>query len=495
MAARTPAAGFLVLVCACVAEERNAGFQFHYAHHGEDWPWGQCQSRERQSPIDFDGHAPWQCQMTPQQTYPCDKGSFHYKYEEIDADIPVQNTGHSISWDFIAKGYGGIMYDNGWFNLLNINIHAESEHKLKGRRLPLELHFVHKSYDSNHIIVIAVPFETPSSINAAAAAAADLAGKKKAQEEAGLGGGDDPALLQLGSNASATKRARRAGLRGQHSHPLQPDLGGEGFNKALQRLLTWPLPGPDAKAFVQLEAPTDMISDFFKDGTFFDYHGSFTAPPCYEQITWLVRRDPLVASDAQALYLTRAVMETNSGYGNWRQIMPTMGRPIFVRKAINGEPPAQSDIPTIEPGVTFAPQWDPNTVRASDFRAVAEGENAYGEAQNAVHMSRDVGAHASQSGAAMDTIYGALPSQVLNGPTGPPQPAAPAPPGMVMAPPPTSSPGQGTLDVLSKIAGAVTANMVASLKNAAVAAASAGVTLPPGSGQPLNMGESKSEFN
>merc|ERR1719375_1322345 len=203
------------------------------------------------------------------------------------------------------------------------------------------------------------------------------------------------------------------------------------------------------------------------------------APPCYEQITWLVRREPLVASDAQALYLTRAVMETNSGYGNWRQIMPTMGRPIFVRKAINGEPPAQSDIPTIEPGVTFAPQWDPNAVRASDFRAVAEGEHAYGEAQDAVYMSRDVGAHAAQSGAAMDTIYGALPSQVLNGPTAAPQPAAPPPDGMVLAPPPASSQGQATLDVLSKIAGAVTANMVASLKNAAVAAASAGVTLPP----------------
>ena len=47
--------------------------------------------------------------------------------------------------DFSGLGYGGVTYENSWYNLLNVNLHAESEHTFSGVHKPMELHMVAES--------------------------------------------------------------------------------------------------------------------------------------------------------------------------------------------------------------------------------------------------------------------------------------------------------------------------------------------------------------
>ena len=47
-------------------------------------------------------------------------------------------------------------------------------------------------------------------------------------------------------------------------------------------------------------------------GTFLEYAGSLTAPPCSEIVTWFVRRDPLMASDDQVDFALKPPTSQNS---------------------------------------------------------------------------------------------------------------------------------------------------------------------------------------
>lgn len=69
------------------------------------------------------------------------------------------NNGHGLFLDVAGNGLGGITWENDWFNLMNINLKMQSEHLFNGNHVPLELHFVHKKYDSGHIVVVALPVE------------------------------------------------------------------------------------------------------------------------------------------------------------------------------------------------------------------------------------------------------------------------------------------------------------------------------------------------
>ena len=86
-------------------------FQYDYHTHGQDWMMGQCGSRQRQSPIDF--------LVLPE----IPSGSLTYKYEVLSVPFEFTNTGHAFSADVGGLGYGGVTYQNAWYNLININIH------------------------------------------------------------------------------------------------------------------------------------------------------------------------------------------------------------------------------------------------------------------------------------------------------------------------------------------------------------------------------------
>jgi carbonic anhydrase len=134
-------------------EDPGGYLNFDYVHHGEDWQFGSCSSRARQSPVNFGGDAPWTARPS---------GTFYFDYAEV-GEFLYQNNGHGIAMDVGGKGIGGIVYDfalpssAGQFNLLNVNFHTQSEHTFGGERLPLEIHLVHKLAGGSALLAVAVP--------------------------------------------------------------------------------------------------------------------------------------------------------------------------------------------------------------------------------------------------------------------------------------------------------------------------------------------------
>jgi len=101
--------------------------------------------------------------------------------------------------------------------------------------------------------------------------------------------------------------------------------------------------------------PVDVIGDFLKGGTFFEYEGSLTAPPCTEGVTWLVRREALVFSCDQQQKFADSILKMTSDIGNYRAIMPLFGRKISVVAAASGPPPKPPPAPHV-PGMPIAVQ-------------------------------------------------------------------------------------------------------------------------------------------
>merc|ERR1719160_1828760 len=99
----------------------------------------------RQSPVNFPD-------MTTAAT-----GKLAYNYARMSSSFELANNGHTLSIDFGGLGLGGITYEGAWYNLMNINIHAKSEHTFLGVHMPVEIHIVHKKFDSGDLLIVAIP--------------------------------------------------------------------------------------------------------------------------------------------------------------------------------------------------------------------------------------------------------------------------------------------------------------------------------------------------
>lgn len=440
------------------AAEESKGYFFDYHLHGQDWHAGFCESRERQSPIDFDRFAPWDCAVGMIPPVACDHGPLNFMYQTITKGFKLQNNGASLAADFVVQGYGGLTYNNKWFNLLSVNFHSGSEHTFHGRRYPLALHFVHKQYDSGHIIVVAVPFDSPGAAkqykleNPGAPA---LLQKRKRQPEFGF-------LRMTAAEAAAQEQEDSAesaevahAVHDRESSKTISLKGDPGFNPHLEVFLSQGLPSKGNRMDVDVQTPVDILNPFLQGGTYFEYRGSLTAPPCAEQTTWMVRREPLMASDKQADLIHDNIYKANMDYGNYRSNMPLMGRSIFVRTGVQAEPPATSDYPS-----TF----QANETRASDFGAIAQGRAAHRAAVESNVMARaidDTLARAAQAHAnelpATD-IFVPPPGDFGNEP-----------------PPPTPDPHK----LLTSIANQVAMQAADAMSSAVIAAAATVPTVPP----------------
>jgi len=370
----------------------SSGFFFDYTHHGQDWTDGQCNSRERQSPIDFDKFAPWKCILGNIPPFKCDNGFFHYKYELMSQKFTLQNNGYGISADFAGQGFGGITYNNGWFNLLSVNFHSFSEHTFHKKHFPLEIHIVHKKYDSGHVLIVAIPVEFPGG---AAAGSSSLLEKQKGKSFRGQNSQNPKEEDELDETLQVPTYEQEeeeivSALHQQEAEKKEelrrkrgpPSPGDPGFNPTLQLYLMEPLPGKGVKQEDRLIAGAqDLVTPFYTGGTFFEYKGSLTAPPCAEQVSWLVRREPLKASKEQVTLLEEQIYKSNRDYGNYRDTMPLAGRPIYVRRGLNDEPAAIGE---------GAPFWDANVTRASDFKPVATAKTAVEEARHVARTAQAV---------------------------------------------------------------------------------------------------------
>jgi carbonic anhydrase len=286
---------FVLALAARTTQRRlRAGnaISYDYTRHGEDWNAGTCSSRERQSPIDFSSelfHAP-------------PTGELFFNYQLVSAGFEIANTGNTFFADFAGLGYGGLTYDNAWHNLFNINIHAESEHTFSGVHKPLELHMVHKRFDTAALVIVAVLVD---------------------------------ALPPIGPrNASVVV-----------------DPGEQFFNPTLA-FFTRQTPPVINQRVVSPASDLNQLDlhNLVDGGTFFSYFGSLTAPPCSETVTWFVRREPIMVSTNQYLLLRDTLYESTADFGNYRATMPVNGRTISVSAAKREKPPPERPLPGIPLG-------------------------------------------------------------------------------------------------------------------------------------------------
>lgn len=309
-------------------------FSFDYSQHGEDWVSGSCSSRARQSPIDLPAAA-------------MATGAFTYKYKPIAQPFDFMNNGHSLSADFAGLDYGGITYNDAWYELMNVNVHSLSEHSWMGERKPLEIHMVHKHFANENLLIVAIGVESATAL---------------------------PAFMQI--NASSKAGPQMAAYAPGY---LEPPTTDPNFNPSLQPFVKLQPPAVNMKVSVPMN--NDNFLDFnavLTGAQYYEYAGSLTAPPCAEIATWLVRKDILKASDKQVLYLHDAVYKSTADFGNYRNLMPMNGRQVTLRQGMLEDPPQNKNAPPPMPGNPQASDRDFRAMKwAMDAMTIAKGATDY----------------------------------------------------------------------------------------------------------------------
>lgn len=338
-------------------------FSYDYAHGGQDWVIGACASRQRQSPINFDDL------MSPPT------GKLSYTYSTITSPVEVANNGHTFAANGAGLGWGGITYEDAWYNLETVNVHARSEHTFGLQHTPLELHLVHKKFDSDALLVVAIPINCampPMSFveesvltNRSVQIAQQASTKKQAK-------GTDPAATAAVAQEFASAAAY-----------VEPAVTEPNFNPALQMFLKVAPPSINNKAVNRVSEyePVDL-NMLLQGGTFLEYAGSLTAPPCAEIVTWFVRREPIMAADIQVHYLHDSIYFMTGQFGNARSTMPLNGRSVAVRQAVKEEPPPREPEQEIPLG--------PNPRTDREFRAMKWARDALKIAKSSTDYIRDL---------------------------------------------------------------------------------------------------------
>ncbi len=117
-----------------------------WSYKGDTGPdrWGDlspefklCKTGKKQSPIDI--------RETKKEKLP----KINFNYEK--SKLKVINNGHTIKVKYDKGSY--IKYEDKRCDLLQFHFHTPSEHLIKGRAFPMEVHFVHKCDDGNLLVI------------------------------------------------------------------------------------------------------------------------------------------------------------------------------------------------------------------------------------------------------------------------------------------------------------------------------------------------------
>jgi carbonic anhydrase len=391
----------------------SGGFVYDYAKHGEDWVMGQCASRARQSPIDLS------FVESPSSS------KFSISYNTLTEPFELINNGHSFSADLRGLGLGGVSRDNVYYEIMYMNIHAMAEHTLDGVRKPAEIHLVHKRYDSDALLVIAVPLDCAS--------------------PPPVGGTPLPPLGAA------------------YSEPPMTDYN---YNQVIQGLLRVRPPPINFKVGMPGgKGPAAMdLANFVAGAPYMEYPGSTTAPPCAETTIWLVRSKPVMASDAQIRYLHDAIYQSTANFGNYRNAMPVSGRSITIRHPVIEDPPVMKSEQPVVP-VAAVPAI------SREFRSLKWAKDALRVARDSMDYVRDLDSriHAAADAQANGLAPTAMPA--LNPMFLPGMMMGPAP-GPMPAPMPAPCPGAVAAEQAIAMANTIreTAHLAVSEATAQVAA-------------------------
>ena len=207
-------------------------------YHGFQGPrfWGflekankECRIGHQQSPIDV---------VMPHHPDHQEKLEFEYSQTQF---APVQ-TEHGVQ--FRPSGTPQLQLNSETYQLKQFHFHDPSEHHIRGKEFPLEMHLVHESQEG-HLLVVALLFRQ-------GAANQDMAD-----------------ILRLSA-------------RLQHSRTIQ---NVKNDTIVLRR-----------SAFNLLHLLPENLQHF-------SYHGSLTTPPCTEGVQWIILRTPVQLSPSQLVKL------------------------------------------------------------------------------------------------------------------------------------------------------------------------------------------------
>jgi carbonic anhydrase len=263
-----------------------------YDANGMDWKDGACFGRERQSPINFDDHL----KDPPTET-------LQYHYEPLqNVRLQMRAMKGLIYIDTSYLKIGSVSFNGFEYPLVRIDFHVGSEHLIKGKRFSMEIQLVHRRIDDPmKQLVIGIPVWS-----------AHMPKPK-----------DVP--LHLFSRRPV----------GPYYPPLMTDID---HNSIIQSFLTVRPPhieGQIVDLVIPMVKPLDLSALLENplypgSGTFIQYSGSLTTPPCSDSTTWFVRRKPLIASNEQMQAFGNSIFRLTNKHGNFRAVMPVNQRQLAV---------------------------------------------------------------------------------------------------------------------------------------------------------------------
>lgn len=286
-----------------------------FSKHGSDWSAGSCGSRGLQSPMNFDDL------LRPPV------GSFAFDYADVHSGtVDLLNDGRTIFADLQGRNFGAVSLPMGtapWYNLTRISFRAASEHTLRGKHAPLEVQLEHvastglDSTAGRQLVTVSVLIdcESPPKVKPVWPGLLQNATRPRGTPKAPIG-----ALARDQVQAAASRSSMRT-----------PDGG---LNPALQAFVEKELPELNKKVTLAPSADKPVqLGKLLAGGSFFMYRGSQTLPPCDERVVWLVRREKVMASDAQVRALFERIYAMSGEAGNYRTIMPLNQRVVEVLAA------------------------------------------------------------------------------------------------------------------------------------------------------------------
>eukprot|EP00403_Amphidinium_massartii_P034595 CAMPEP_0178442400 /NCGR_PEP_ID=MMETSP0689_2-20121128/38126_1 /TAXON_ID=160604 /ORGANISM="Amphidinium massartii, Strain CS-259" /LENGTH=460 /DNA_ID=CAMNT_0020065907 /DNA_START=21 /DNA_END=1403 /DNA_ORIENTATION=+ len=289
--------------------------QVDFSQNGGDWRQGYCGSRLQQSPIDFNGI------FRPAEDY------FEYGFEDVKLqNIMIINDGRALVADLAGQDAGGIVMPHGprygsLYKLRRIELHALSEHTFRGAHSPLEVQLVHES------------------------------------DHASGGGGWITVSFLVNTMRPLPNLPRAWPALLQTPGALPHAAGALAFDDLLGLFTQEELPKFRTKVSIPSAALHKATFQGLMEGkNFFTYRGSQTLPPCHEQVLWLVRQEPVIASETLVSSLMQALYKLSDGAGNFRTVMPVNQRIVSVWAAKEKPPPKEenSHKAVVDPAVPIA---------------------------------------------------------------------------------------------------------------------------------------------
>mmetsp|Transcript_13433 Transcript_13433/g.33668 ORF Transcript_13433/g.33668 Transcript_13433/m.33668 type:complete len:444 (+) Transcript_13433:148-1479(+) len=320
--------GFVV----AVALDLHGSIPYDYGKHGQEWDMGSCASREKQSPINL---------YTKLDEPPY--ASFLYNYRATSRPVSLKSDGKVLRLDLADEATGGVMHQDIVYALKEVRLHAQSEHTIRGQRFDGEVQLVHKRND-----------------------------------------GKAGALLIISVFLTAVESPP---LPNQAEEWEAADKDDVDFDNVMNVFLRKPFPKADQEVTIPFDGTSDdqtlpfNAEDWVRDGTFIQYAGSLTTPPCTENVEWFIRREPRSISTGQSKLLQDGIYQMTNFAGNWRAVMPLGTRETGM--AVVKAAPAD--------GATKPGQWPlplgPNPRTDNEAFAVRHAEDARRKAsQTAAYM-------------------------------------------------------------------------------------------------------------